>query len=45
VYKPHLFGTQAIDRLLRDFRQVLEHMVMQPERPISMIPVSSSQRN
>jgi acyl-CoA synthetase (AMP-forming)/AMP-acid ligase II len=45
VYKPHLFGTQAIDRLLRDFHQVLEHMVMQPDRPISMIPVSSSQRN
>jgi acyl-CoA synthetase (AMP-forming)/AMP-acid ligase II len=45
VYKPNLFGAEAIDRLLRDFHQVLEHMVMQPERPISMIPVSSSQRN
>jgi acyl-CoA synthetase (AMP-forming)/AMP-acid ligase II len=40
VYKPHLFGTEAIDRLLRDFQQVLEHMVMQPERPISAIAVS-----
>ena len=40
VYKPHLFGAEAIDRLLRDFQQVLEHMVMQPERPISVIAVS-----
>jgi non-ribosomal peptide synthetase component F len=40
VYKPHLFGAEAIDRLLRDFRQVLEHMIMQPERRISVIPVS-----
>ena len=39
VYKPHLFGAGAIDRLLRDFQQVLEHMVMQPERPISAIAV------
>src|SRR5262249_9747559 len=30
MYKPHLFGVEAIDRLLRDFRQVLQHMVMQP---------------
>ncbi len=36
MYKPHLFSVQAIDRLLRDFQQVLEHMVMQPERPISL---------
>ena len=40
VYKPHLFGAETIDRLLRDFQQVLERMVMQPERPISAIPVS-----
>ena len=45
VYKPYLFGGQAIDRLMRDFHQVLEHVVMQPERPISMIPASSSQRS
>ena len=38
VYKPHLFGAETIDRLLRDFQQVLEYMVMQPERPISVIP-------
>ena len=40
VYKPHLFGVEAIDRLLQDFQQVLQHMVMQPERAISMIEVS-----
>jgi len=39
VYKPHLFGTRTIGRLLRDFQSVLEHMVTQPERPISTIPV------
>jgi acyl-CoA synthetase (AMP-forming)/AMP-acid ligase II len=38
VYKPHLFGVKAIDRLLRDFQQVLEYMVAQPDRPISAIP-------
>ncbi len=40
VYKPHLFGTKTIDRLLRDFQQVLEQMMMQPERPISAISAS-----
>ena len=25
VYKPHLFRATAIDRLLRDFRKVLEY--------------------
>jgi non-ribosomal peptide synthetase component F len=40
VYKPHLFGAETIDRLLRDFQHVLERMVIQPERPISVIPVS-----
>jgi non-ribosomal peptide synthetase component F len=44
VYKPH-FGTEAIDRLLRDFQQVLEHMVMQPERAISMIVVSRKRQS
>jgi hypothetical protein len=38
VYKPHLFRATAIDRLLRDFRKVLERMLTQPERPISTIP-------
>ena len=37
VYKPHLFHARMIDRLLRDFRKVLEMMLMQPERPISKI--------
>jgi acyl-CoA synthetase (AMP-forming)/AMP-acid ligase II len=40
VYKPHLFGTRTIDRLLRDFEGVLEQMVAQPERPISTIRIS-----
>jgi len=45
VYKPHRFGAKAIDRLLRNFQQVLEHMVMEPERPISAIPVSLNEKN
>jgi acyl-CoA synthetase (AMP-forming)/AMP-acid ligase II len=40
VYKPQLFDATTIDRLLRDFREVLEHMVTQPKRPISAIRVS-----
>jgi non-ribosomal peptide synthetase component F len=44
VYKPHLFGKRIIDRLLRDFQEVLEHMVSQPERPISEISVSLKKR-
>jgi non-ribosomal peptide synthetase component F len=39
LYKPHLFGAKAVDRLLRDFQSVLEQMVTQPERPISAIRV------
>jgi hypothetical protein len=39
VYKPHLFRAMTIDRLLRNFRKVLEHMVRQQERPISTIPI------
>ncbi len=41
VYKPQLFDAEAIDRLLRHFQQVLALMIMQPERPISVISVSS----
>ncbi len=37
VYKPHLFSASMIDRLIRDFRKVLELMVSQPERAISTI--------
>jgi hypothetical protein len=44
VYKPHLFGAGAIDGLLRDFQKVLARMVMQPERPISAIRVSRSEK-
>ena len=44
VYKPHLFRATAIDRLLRDFRKVLERMLTQPERPISTIPISLSEK-
>ncbi len=39
IYKPHLFSAKFVDRLLRDFRNVLENMVAQPDRPISSIRV------
>jgi hypothetical protein len=39
VYKPHLFRARTIDRLLRNFQEVLDGMTMQPERPISAIRV------
>jgi non-ribosomal peptide synthetase component F len=41
VYKPHLLTARTIERLIQDFRRVLEHMVTRPERPISKIPVLS----
>ena len=44
VYKPHLFRANMIDRLLGDFRKVLELMLAQPERPISTIQSSLNQR-
>jgi acyl-CoA synthetase (AMP-forming)/AMP-acid ligase II/acyl carrier protein len=44
VYKPHLFRASMIDRLLGDFRKVLELMLAQPERPISTIQSSLNQR-
>jgi non-ribosomal peptide synthetase component F len=44
VYKPHLFGARTVDRLLRDFQRVLEHMVLQPEGRISAIPVSLNEK-
>jgi acyl-CoA synthetase (AMP-forming)/AMP-acid ligase II len=40
IYKPALLGSRAVDRLLRDFRTVLEQMVAQPELPISAISLS-----
>jgi acyl-CoA synthetase (AMP-forming)/AMP-acid ligase II len=47
VYKPHLFRTSMIDRLLGDFRKVLELTLTQPERPISTIrgSLKQSRRN
>jgi acyl-CoA synthetase (AMP-forming)/AMP-acid ligase II len=39
VYKPRLFASETIDRMLDHFEQVLENMIVQPERPISAIPV------
>jgi acyl-CoA synthetase (AMP-forming)/AMP-acid ligase II len=36
IYKPSLFSTRRIDRLLQDFEHVIEQMVTQPERPISV---------
>jgi hypothetical protein len=44
VYKPHLFRARTIDRLLRDFQEVLERMTIQPERPISEIRVSLNEQ-
>ena len=44
VYKPHLFDVKTIDRLLRDFRLVLEQMVTYPDRPISTIRVSENKK-
>jgi non-ribosomal peptide synthetase component F len=40
IYKPNLFSAKSIDRLLRNFRKVLEQMVTQPERPLSAIRIS-----
>jgi non-ribosomal peptide synthetase component F len=40
VYKPYLFDAMTIDCLLRNFKEVLQQMVTQPERPISEILVS-----
>jgi acyl-CoA synthetase (AMP-forming)/AMP-acid ligase II len=43
VYKPHLFDAMTIDRLLRDFQEVLDQMVKQPDRPISAIRFSPNE--
>jgi acyl-CoA synthetase (AMP-forming)/AMP-acid ligase II len=40
VYKPQFFNAKSIDRLLRDFRNMLESMVRHPERPMSAIRVT-----
>ena len=44
VYKPYLFDAMTVDRLLRDFQEVLEYTVRQPERPISAINVSLNEK-
>jgi hypothetical protein len=44
VYKPHLFGSKDIDRLLRDFQSVLKQMVTRPERPISAIRIPLNEK-
>jgi non-ribosomal peptide synthetase component F len=44
VYKPHLFSARTVDRLLRDFEDVLEQMVTQPKRPISTIRISRNRQ-
>jgi acyl-CoA synthetase (AMP-forming)/AMP-acid ligase II len=42
IYKPHLFSTRAIDHLLRDYRQVLETMVREPQRRISALDLKNN---
>jgi acyl-CoA synthetase (AMP-forming)/AMP-acid ligase II/acyl carrier protein len=37
VYKSSLFGARSIDRLLREYQEVLEQIITQPERSISTI--------
>jgi acyl-CoA synthetase (AMP-forming)/AMP-acid ligase II len=44
VYKPHRLQAETIDRLLRDFQEVLERMTTQPEQPISAIRVSLNEQ-
>ncbi|SHK59228.1 Acyl-CoA synthetase (AMP-forming)/AMP-acid ligase II [Bradyrhizobium lablabi] len=44
VYKPHRLKSETIDRLLRDFQEVLECMTTQPEQPISAIRVSLNEQ-
>jgi non-ribosomal peptide synthetase component F len=40
IYKPHRFEANSVERLLRDFRKVLEKMAERPERPMSAIRMS-----
>ena len=44
VYNPHLFQAGTIDRLLRDFQEVLDRMTAQPDQPISAIRVSLNEQ-
>jgi acyl-CoA synthetase (AMP-forming)/AMP-acid ligase II len=45
IYKPHLFGSKSIDRLLADFKKILERMVKEPERLISTIRLSRNSKS
>jgi hypothetical protein len=45
IYKPHLFGSKSIDRLLADFKRILERMVKEPERRISTIRLSRNSKS
>ena len=45
VYKPQLFAAEAVDRMLSDLQQVLEHMIIAPEQPISALGLSLSENN
>ena len=40
VYKTHMFRAGMINRLLRDFRKVIQQMLTAPERPISTMRIS-----
>ena len=40
IYKPHLFGSKWIDRLLADLQRILEQMASEPEQRISTIRFS-----
>ena len=44
IYQPHLFSSKWIDRLLADFRKILEQMASEPERRISTIRFSRKVR-
>jgi acyl-CoA synthetase (AMP-forming)/AMP-acid ligase II len=44
IYKPHLFGSKSIDRLLADFQKILKKMASEPERRISTIRISQKAR-
>jgi acyl-CoA synthetase (AMP-forming)/AMP-acid ligase II len=45
IYKPHLLGSNSIDRLLADFKIILERMVEEPERRISTIRLSRNSKS
>jgi acyl-CoA synthetase (AMP-forming)/AMP-acid ligase II len=44
IYQPHLFSSKWIDRLLADFKKILEQMASEPEQRISTIRFSRKVR-